>query len=450
MSTQQKLLTVAQVRTIGKRGEVEFVTRDASIQPDRYTFANLAELTAYLGQVLGARLEGGGIRGSMSRKGTYSRRAADGTQAVTFGDPVLDAISSAAGALVIGDRTIDLRESHGSPDATTGTDGGVVALDATDLKFTGIVNGAERWASDDGAWVQYRVGNGRMNFHAWKKTIEIPLVGTLYWSMGGEIGISGTNTNFEAAEIRSLTYMSVTGHPPCQTYNPLAPASARDDTYVDNYDWGINAQQPERVAVLCRAQWHHARFREILTAGEGCLNYLQQEWPTGFPPDWATIKTEVELNGRWTDGSTRSTAITVKLTSLTIDMSAYSRPAAHGSIVDGFTITVTFPDDATYTGNLQPPHTIRWSNGSAWTKIINTVIDLNGSWTDGSIRRAVISEDTTSLTIDMSDYDRPTAQGSIVDSSTITVTFPDDATYTGNLQPPHTIRWSNGSAWTKV
>ena len=180
------------------------------------------------------------------------------------------------------------------------------------------------------------------------------------------------------------------------------------------------------------------------------MNYLNETWPTGFPSDWDTIKTVIELNGSWTDGSPRSAVISVKFKSLTIDMSAYNRPAAHGSLVDGSTITVTFPDDKTYTGQLHPPNTIRWSNGSAWTKIINTVIDLNGSWTDGSPRRAVISEKNTSLTIDMSDYDRPAAHGSIVNGSTITVTFPDDKTYTGNLQPPNTIRWSNGSAWTKV
>lgn len=83
----------------------------------------------------------------------------------------------------------------------------------------------------------------------------------------------------------------------------------------------------------------------------------------------ATIKTVIDLNGRWTDGSTRSALISAAFTSLTIDMSAYHRPAARGSIVDGSTITVTFPDDATYTGTLQPPNTMGWSNGSAWTKI---------------------------------------------------------------------------------
>jgi hypothetical protein len=87
------------------------------------------------------------------------------------------------------------------------------------------------------------------------------------------------------------------------------------------------------------------------------------------------------------------------------------------------------------------------------TAPFKTVIDLNGRWTDGSTRRAVISAAYTypyELTIDMSAYGRPAAKGVIVDDSTITVTFPDDKSYTGKLQPPNTIRWSNGSAWTKV
>jgi hypothetical protein len=82
-----------------------------------------------------------------------------------------------------------------------------------------------------------------------------------------------------------------------------------------------------------------------------------------------TIPPVLDLNGRWTDGSPRSAVISVAFTSLRVDMSAFHRPAAHGSIVNASTITVTFPDDATYTGTLHPPRTIRWSNGSAWTKV---------------------------------------------------------------------------------
>jgi hypothetical protein len=82
---------------------------------------------------------------------------------------------------------------------------------------------------------------------------------------------------------------------------------------------------------------------------------------------------------------------------------------------------------------------------------LQAVINLNGRWTDGSPRHAVISVVSPSnLTIDMSAFNRPAASGSVIDSSTIAVTFPDDATYIGKLQPPNTIRWSNNSAWTKV
>jgi hypothetical protein len=434
MTNQQDILTVIQAATVRQEGGVELVTRNEPIRPGRHTFASLAELTTYLGQVLGGRPEGEGIRGSMSRKGTYCRRAADGTEAVTFGDPVLDAISSADGTLVIGGATVNLRNDDGS----VGRD--VIAHAAPYLKFTGIVNGAERWASDDGAMVQYRLGTGALTFHAWKKH-------TVFWSMGGEISVTGTNAKFEAADILSLYYMSVDS--PCAV-DMVGHDSDRDDSYVDQYEWGINAPQPERVATLCRAQWHHARFTDVLTAGSGCLNYLNETWPAGFPQEWVTVKTAIELNGSWTDGSARRAIASRKFAALTFDMSDFGRPAAQGSIVDNSTISVTFPDDATYTGSLHPPNKIRWSNGSTWTKITNAALDLNGEWTDGGGRRAAVSENAKSLKIDMSDFDRPSAHGSIVDNSTIKVTFPDDATYTGKLQPPDKIQWSNGSAWKRV
>ena len=64
-------------------------------------------------------------------------------------------------------------------------------------------------------------------------------------------------------------------------------------------------------------------------------------------------------------------------------------------------------------------------------------------------RIAGMYEGAASIRIDMSDFDRPNAHGSIVNGSSITITFPDDATYTGQLQSPNVIRWSNSSVWTK-
>jgi hypothetical protein len=77
------------------------------------------------------------------------------------------------------------------------------------------------------------------------------------------------------------------------------------------------------------------------------------------------------------------------------------------------------------------------------------VFDLNGSWTDGSPWVAVIAAGPVALSVDMSDFERPNANGKIIDGSTITVTFPDDHAYTGTLIAPNKIRWSNGSTWTK-
>lgn len=81
---------------------------------------------------------------------------------------------------------------------------------------------------------------------------------------------------------------------------------------------------------------------------------------------------------------------------------------------------------------------------------ITASIDLNGTWAYAGVPGPVISVQGSSISVDMSIYKRPTATGSILNSSEISVSFPDDTTYTGKLQPPNTIQWSNNSAWTKV
>jgi hypothetical protein len=88
---------------------------------------------------------------------------------------------------------------------------------------------------------------------------------------------------------------------------------------------------------------------------------------------------------------------------------------------------------------------------SANDNLSNTVINLNGRWTLGyGSHPAVISASPTSLTIDMSGFNRPSAHGSILDGSNIRVTFPDDKTFTGKLESPNIIKWSNGSVWKKL
>jgi hypothetical protein len=98
-------------------------------------------------------------------------------------------------------------------------------------------------------------------------------------------------------------------------------------------------------------------------------NNLAQNFGQKFPEDWPVTN----VNGTWTDGSTRSAVIYAGLGSIIIDMSAFNRPAARGRVFGGCFIDVNFPDDATFTGDVLPcftqnPTTIKWSNGSIWTK----------------------------------------------------------------------------------
>lgn len=85
-----------------------------------------------------------------------------------------------------------------------------------------------------------------------------------------------------------------------------------------------------------------------------------------------------------------------------------------------------------------------------------TVIDLNGRWNaPGALQPVAISTGSfPSFTVGMSSsyYSRADGLGTIVDSSNIKVNYPGYPTpdYTGILQPPNTISWSDGTFWTKV
>ena len=165
-----------------------------------------------------------------------------------------------------------------------------------------------------------------------------------------------------------------------------------------------------------------------------------------------SIQTVIDLKGEWASGGVAGPFISVTGNSISIDMSALHRPTASGSIVNSAHISVNFPGDKTYTGILEAPNVIKWSNNTTWTKVpaIQTMIDLNGQWTAGGVLGPIITVHGNSISIDMSALKRPTALGTVVDSSHISVNFPDAKTYTGVLQRPGTIQWSNNSAWTKL
>jgi hypothetical protein len=68
------------------------------------------------------------------------------------------------------------------------------------------------------------------------------------------------------------------------------------------------------------------------------------------------------------------------------------------------------------------------------TVATQTVIDVTGAWV--STPGPFISRVGNSLTVDMSALKRPTATGTVLSSTEISVHFPDDKTYAGALQAP--------------
>jgi len=189
MPTQDALL-IDQIRTVKGDGQSDFITHDAVIRPGRSSFTSQDDLNAYLVKVLGAKLQNGGVVGSLSHKGKYVRRSADGTDAVTFGDPLLDSISSATGTVVVGGRTIDLKPLRPGPNTPAQPGSGGVIFDAPALKFMGIVHDAEQWVSEDGSYVEYRIRNGRLGFQAWRRGPSIQDLGA--WEMGVQVSVWNT------------------------------------------------------------------------------------------------------------------------------------------------------------------------------------------------------------------------------------------------------------------
>jgi hypothetical protein len=265
------------------------------------------EIAEHLLQVPGSRRDGEGVRGSGSRRGSAQRPGGAGLPATL----------------------------------------------AADLVMTGIVNGAERWASPDGSTVEYRAAGSTLRFHSWKRSTFFG-----YWSMGSEISTSGSD--FEAAVIDSQYYMSVSS--PCQVVQ-VDQDSDRNDDYLDEYEWGWNAQQPERVASLCRAQWRHARFADLLTAGSGCPNYPNDAWPVGFPADWPS-DAGVELRPDRISMSTRSVGVVARgsVSVVNLDPNDQQVHVEAGPNADEFELPV---GDFTLPGNGSLPLRVTFFGGTA-------------------------------------------------------------------------------------
>jgi hypothetical protein len=88
------------------------------------------------------------------------------------------------------------------------------------------------------------------------------------------------------------------------------------------------------------------------------------------------------------------------------------------------------------------------ASGGATTQALQ--YSVNGTWTDDGRAKPKITVVSNTVLIDMSYAHRPNATGTVIDASSILVTFPDlPNTYIGTFYGPGYLAWSNGSAWQK-
>ncbi|MBG6134720.1 hypothetical protein [Longispora fulva] len=184
----------------------------------------------------------------------------------------------------------------------------------------------------------------------------------------------------------------------------------------------------------------------VLLAGAGLVAAVSG---AGAAPPAATVAVApvFDLNGPWTDNGSARPSIINNGVNLVVNMNYAGRPTAFGTVRDATTIVVRFPDAGTFTARLEGTGIIRWSNGSTWQKVFNgpLVHDINGPWTDGASDQSVSNQGGYLRVVFRNG--RPDGVGFAVNPTTIVVTFPDNATYAGRVDPAGLIVWSNNTVW---
>jgi hypothetical protein len=272
MTGEPSYSTVADALQRRERGDHELIVNRESphFYPGRWQFEDIDDLTRYLSEAFGIDLlPGRGLRGTISRRGNYTRLQSDGTRAFTFGDPVLDQITSPNGEIVIGNQAMNLAPSTAV---------------AADLVLTGDELGVERWDSPDGSKVEYRSGAATLTFQAFTDSDD--------WDLRDRIGVRITTKSsiFDAANIDSRYYLNAYAQT-CAIVS-TGRASHRDDDHVDQYEWAVAlvGELPQRVEALCRAQWNGDRYSAYVSTGRTCsvvgpVPPFPQGWPDDWPPD---------------------------------------------------------------------------------------------------------------------------------------------------------------------
>ena len=250
--------------------------------PCRWKFADVEELVAYVAKVFEIEpLNERSIRGTISRTRLREGSGTRDGESVLFNNTILDHITSPRGELTIGTITHDMRIGRigTARRAISGSD-----LYQPPNYFTALsvacfddASGLERCESDDGSVLTFRDrGSGAtVRFESWKDT-------GFYWEMGTEIVTNGLD--FDAAIINSHYLITAWGQT-CAV-GVIDEDSDTNDDYLDEYEWGLFSEQPERVVSLCRVQWNGHRLAGMVSTGDKCFTINDVPFPTGWPNDW--------------------------------------------------------------------------------------------------------------------------------------------------------------------
>ena len=252
----------------------------AELTYGRCEFASREEFVHYLARSVGAGAEARSLRGTICQRGKYQKVDRSGNPVLTIGDPVLDLISDDEGRVIIGGEAISLTATEF--ESARYRSGGIRSIDLSNVTealahsqllaaargeggFTLVESSADRglaFASTNPSQRDFfPPGGGHLRFKAWKKNYA------LYWSMGAEIETWGGD--FATARIDS-TYIDTFFAQTCFVVKRDSD-SDRNDDYVDEYEWGVNAPQPKRVESMCTAQFKGQTFAGRVEAGSPCF-----------------------------------------------------------------------------------------------------------------------------------------------------------------------------------
>jgi hypothetical protein len=272
---------VAATRDAG-RIELRFPT-DGCLRPKRTSFKHAAEVPEYLAEIFASPelASGGTIR--IKRTGKYRRVNAAGESVFTFGDPILDAITTDDGWITIGHETYHVQAMELSAPALRG--GGVSTIDLDvdreviqrqllqeAVAHAGprslVEHNADRTiiASTNPSVIDFFSGSAHMRFRSWKRNY------IFYRSIGTDIETWGGK--FNSASIESMYADPIIGGNPfvCGITKRDRDSDTNDD-YVDEYEAGVFANPATSVRSQCRARWKNQDWGGTVGKGD-CQQFL--------------------------------------------------------------------------------------------------------------------------------------------------------------------------------